>query len=518
MVIGGRPQQQAAVTRREFLHGGGVAIASLALADAASAAATPTRGAVPTPGATTKVLRVLPTTLNPDGRQDVAGITVDGTLPGPEIRVREGDLVRLQLENHLPDAPTLIHWHGLLLPAAMDGVPDVSVAPVAPGRMFVYEYPIRQSGTYWYHSHVGFQEQRGLAAAFVIEPRRDPGRYDHDAVVMLSDWLHGDPRAIIPRLRAENAKQAPAAPAAMPVAPGATMAPGTTMAPAMKMDPAAEPAAEPTMKMAGGMDLSDVKYDAFLLNGRGAQAPWTLAARPGQRVRLRLINAGSSTYFTVSLDDHALEVTHADGLPVRPVVVDRILMGMAECYDVVVRLKGSGSHTLHAVAQDGSGQAVGVLHTPDVRPVANAAIPAPGPRALSYGDLRSVEETTLPPGDVHAFRLPLQGDMRRYVWMIDGQAYPDAQPLVIRQGERVRVEMTNETGMWHPMHLHGHFFRVLTDDGPFCPLKHTVNVAPKETVRIEFSADNPGRWFFHCHNLYHLEAGMARVWEYAGSS
>jgi len=189
-------------------------------------------------------------------------------------------------------------------------------------------------------------------------------------------------------------------------------------------------------------------------------------------------------------------------------------MGMAECYDAVVSLPASGSYTLHAVAQDGSGQAVGVLYTPDVAPAPNLTKPTFDGRALSYTDLRAAAPTTLPVGPTRSFRLALQGDMSRYIWTIDRQVYPKADPLLIRQGDRVEVEMKNETMMWHPMHLHGHFFRVLQGAGELCPLKHTVNVAPRETVKFEFTADNPGRWIFHCHNLYHLEAGMARVFEY----
>jgi len=166
------------------------------------------------------------------------------------------------------------------------------------------------------------------------------------------------------------------------------------------------------------------------------------------------------------------------------------------------------------VAQDGSGQAVGVLHTPDVVPTPNLTMPAFDGRALSYADLHAVAPTTLPHGPTRSFRLALQGDMSRYIWTIDGQVYPKADPLLIRQGDRVEVEMKNETMMWHPMHLHGHFFRVLQGAGELSPLKHTVNVAPRETVKFEFTADNPGQWIFHCHNLYHLEAGMARVFEY----
>jgi FtsP/CotA-like multicopper oxidase with cupredoxin domain len=412
--------------------------------------------------------------MNPDGKQDVDGITANGVFPGPEIRARLGEQLRIRVENHLPDQATSIHWHGLLVPAGMDGVPDVSNAPIGKGRMYLYEYPLLQSGTYWYHSHVKLQEQIGLAGPLVIEdPEETPA--DHDASVMLSDWLHRSPYVVFEELRKPK-----------------------TMA----------------MKPKGGPDLADIEYPTFLLNGRSTSDPWTLEARPGERIRLRFVNAGSSTYFHVALDGHPLEITHADGLAVQPVVVDHLLMGMAECYDANVSLSGSGSYTLHAVAQDGSGQAIGVIHTPDAAPKPNRQMPQLNRRALSYAALRALAPTTLPDGPTRRFNLPLQGDMSRYVWMIDGQAYPKADPLLIRTGDRVLLEMKNETLMWHPMHLHGHYFRVLQGAGDLCPLKHTANVAPGETVRVEFTADNPGRWFFHCHNLYHLDAGMARVFEY----
>jgi multicopper oxidase len=480
------------LTRRAMLCSaalGGTALAGARVARVTARPASSREAAyVPRPNATQYVIGVGPASINPDGAQLVPAVLANGSVPGPAIRVREGDILRVLVENHLPDSPTSIHWHGLLDPAAMDGVPDVSNVPIAPGRMYVYEYPIRQTGTYWYHSHVGFQEQQGCYGAFIIQPAHEPLRTEHDAVILLGDWLHRSPAEVFAELRAGKETMG-------------GMNTGGAQQGGMKMS-------------AGAADLADVKYDSFLLNGRGPDDPWTLSVRVGERVRLRLIDGGSSTYFRVRLDRHPLQITHADGLAVQPVAVDHLLIGMGETYDAVVKIAAPGSYTLHAVAMDGSGQALGVLHTPGVAPQPNRAMPSFDGRALSYADLHAPAPTTLPDGPVRTFRLPLQGDMARYVWMIDGQAWPKADPLLIRRGDRVQLELPNETGMWHPMHLHGHFFRVLQGAGDRCPLKHTVNVAPRETIRIEFTADNPGRWFFHCHNAYHLEAGMARDFQY----
>jgi FtsP/CotA-like multicopper oxidase with cupredoxin domain len=503
------------MSRRALLQGAAVGASALVTPRVARALKTSNAGAyVPRPNPAQYALSIAAASFAPDGAEPVAAVLVNGDLPAPEVRVREGELVRILVENQLPDSPTSIHWHGLLLPAAMDGVPDVSNAPIAPGQTYVYEYPIRQSGTYWYHSHVGFQEQLGCYGAFVIEPAHERLKTEHDAVIILGDWLHRSPQAVFAQLRGVSepgvaTKTEREQGSGMPT-PSAIPTSGTPTG-GMKMGGNAPAAA----KMAGQVDLSDVRYDAFLLNGRGPDNPWTLAVRPGERVRLRLINGGSSTYFRVRLDGHRLQITHADGLAVQAVTVDHLLMGMGEVYDAVVQMAGRGSYTLHAVAQDGSGQALGVLHTPGAAPQVNRAMPAFDGRALSYADLRAPLPTTLPEGPVRAFRLPLSGDMARYIWMIDGQAWPKADPLHIKRGERVQIELVNESMMWHPMHLHGHFFRVLQGAGEHCPLKHTANVAPKETLRIEFTADNPGNWFFHCHNLYHLEAGMAREFVYA---
>ena len=527
-------RKRGGLSRRDVLRGGVIGAAALASPHSVRAA-TRTTTYVPSPGRTQYDLRIAATAIDPDDAASVQALLANGTLPGPEIRLREGEPFRALVENGLADQPTAIHWHGVLVPAGMDGVPEISNLPIPPGQMYVYEYPLRQSGTYWYHSHYGFQEQRGLYGALIIEPAVEPLRVEHDAVVLLGDWLHGDPDAVFAALRGGMAMGGGRAGSAMQMGPtpNAGTSPGSVpmagMRPAGDAMPAptnasiaaatpaamAPPPAGQGMAMSGGADLSDVQYDAFLLNGRGGgAAPWTLAAAPGESIRLRLINGGTSTYFRLRLDAHRLRITHADGMSVDPVDVDHLLMGMGETYDAVVTLARPGSFTLHAVAQDGSGQAIGVLHTPGVAPQPNRALPRFDGTALTYAALRAPASTTLPDGPLRQYRLPLQGDMSRYVWTIDGQAYPQADALPIRRGERVSIELTNQTSMWHPMHLHGHYFRLLQGGGDRCPLKHTVNVAPGETMHIEFGADNPGRWFFHCHNAFHLEAGMARVFEY----
>ncbi|MDX2170415.1 MAG: multicopper oxidase domain-containing protein [Deltaproteobacteria bacterium] len=533
------------ISRRAVLRGTVAGAAALSSARLARAVSDGEAAYVPAPNAAQQVLRVGAAQIAPAGGAAAPAVLLNGALPGPELRLREGEQFRVLVENGLADTPTAIHWHGVLVPAGMDGVPDISNAPIAPQQMYVYEYPLRQSGTYWYHSHYGFQEQLGCYGALVIEPAVEPLRVDRDAVVLLGDWLRKDPTAVFEALRGDGGGAPSAAPAGgaaalkmdgmkmgdMPMGgskPAVPMPGGRPMSGmgAMALPAAPKPTAgaaqpmamgKPTpgaMAMGGKADLSDVQYDAFLLNGRGQDAPWALQVNPGERVRLRLINGAASTYFRLALDGHRLRITHADGLAVEPVEVDHLLMGMGETYDAVVTVGAAGSYTLHAVAQDGSGQAIGVLHTPGVTPQPDRTLPSFSGRALSYAELRAPSPTVLPDGPVRTFRLPLQGDMARYIWKIDGQAWPQAAPLPIRRGERVQIELPNETMMWHPMHLHGHFFRLLQGAGDYCPLKHTVNVAPGETVRIEFTADNPGRWFFHCHNAYHLEAGMARVFEY----
>lgn len=474
------------ISRRKLLKAGIAGIGTAAISQLPACASSGSNKAQAKPLIAEKTTQYIPvqnkaqyilgaenTQLNPDGAKSVPGITLNGQFPAPEIRVKEGDLFRARVENKLPDQDTSIHWHGLLVPAGMDGVPNVSHVPIKPNEVFFYEYPLLQSGTYWYHSHVGFQEQQGLGGPFIIEAADEPLHYDHDSVIFLSDWLHRNPYQVFDALRSGKSS---------------------------------------VEKKPAGPDLADIKYAAFLMNGKANNAPWTYQAKPGERIRLRIINGAASTFFRLMLDDHPLMVTHADGLAVQQVEVDNMLLGVGECYDVLVTLKESGSFNLHAEAQDGSGQAIGILHTPDVKAKANLSKPLWGPRALSYSQLLSMEPTTLPDGPLRPFTIDLTGNMKKYIWSMNEQVYPNAEPLLFSHGDQVQITMPNKTPMWHPMHLHGHFFRLLIPgvDPRFAPLKHTVSVPPKQSIRFEFTADNPGKWFFHCHNLYHLDAGMAR--------
>ncbi len=427
-------------------------------------------------------LEVAEQEVTPDGTT-VKALTVNGQIPGPEIRVREGDLLRIVTTNKIADQNLTIHSHGMILPSNMDGVPEVTQRPIAPYEQYVYQYIIRQRGTYWYHSHVNLQEQQGVFGPIIVEPKREDMSYDQEYVITINDWLHTDPYKIVPNLR----KQAEQNKNVKETTP----------------------------------DLADVDYPSFLLNGQGINNPMEFIAKPGDLVRLRVINSCASSYFYFMVDDHKLTVTHtASGQRVKPVEVDNILMGVAERYDLVLRVKESGTFAIRGVAQDGSVQAIGILRTPDSKGQVSKKIPKVKGRGFVYDDLVSIEPSTPPDSPVKTFDLSLDGNMAKYIWEMGNQIYPNADPLIVQSGERVVVNMTNTTPMYHPMHLHGHFFRVLGLKSGYdhAPLLDTISVPPFKKVSFEFYTDNPGRWFFHCHNLYHLETGMAREIHYKSPS
>ena len=444
------------------------------------------------------VLSITDETIAPLGTPTAATLVGD-QLPGPELRFTEGERFQVLVENRLSE-PTTVHWHGMIVPNYMDGVPEVTQYPIEPGESVYYEYPLLQSGTYWYHSHYGLQEQTGLHGPLIIEARNEPHSYDREAVVFLSDWLNQSPYKLIPQFRGELPETAAAI-----------------------VDPKAG------YPFPGDKPFNvDVNYPGYLMNGKSEEDPWTFKARKGERIRFRLINGSTASFFRVALEGHELELIAADGQPVEPVRGENIVIGTAERYDFLVTLKESRSFTLHAAALGTTRQVIGVIHTQDVAAQSSRARPVFSGRSIGssdYAGLRAPYPTTLPKGPVKTFDIKLGGEMEKYLWSINGQYYPElfvpdgkADPLWIEYGDRVRVRITNPTMMYHPMHLHGHFFRLLGRPGHWddqtAPIKDTAIVGPGEKVDFEFTADNPGNWFFHCHNLYHLAAGMARQFRY----
>ncbi|MEU7872205.1 multicopper oxidase family protein [Dactylosporangium sp. NPDC049140] len=406
------------------------------------------------------------------------------TAPGPLLRARAGDLLHVEVTNQLP-ATTSVHWHGIALRNDMDGVPGLTQPPIAPGAAFTYEFTAPDPGTYFYHPHSGVQLDRALYGVLVVDDPADPGAYDTEWIVVLDDWVDGTGRTPNDVLASLHSM------AGMGGMMG--MRGGMT---GMSMEAYTSP-------LLGG--AGDVAYPHYLLNGRIPAAPVTLSGRPGQRVRIRIVNAGADTAFRVALGGHRLTVTHTDGFPVAPVDTDALLLGMGERADVTVTLAG-GVFPLVALAEGKTGQALAVVRTGagDV-PRADAR-PVELDRAVTTtGSLRATERVRLDerhPDRTH--RLELGGSMMPYRWTINGATFDDARPLPVVHGERVRLQFVNRTTMFHPMHVHGHTF-ALAGGGA---RKDTVIVRPDQTVTVDLDAGNPGQWMTHCHNIYHAETGM----------
>ncbi|NKE73409.1 copper resistance system multicopper oxidase [Candidatus Manganitrophus noduliformans] len=556
--------------------------------------------------------------------------TINGTVPGPLLRLHEGEEVTLNVTNRLREIAS-IHWHGILLPPEMDGVPGVSFGGIKPGTTFTYRFPLKQSGTYWYHSHSGFQEQLGVYAPMIIDPvEPDPVQYDRDYVVVLSDWMFEDPMKMMGKLK----KQA-----------GYTNFQKRTMREflseakkngwrttfddyrmwaQMRMDPT---------------DLADITGHTYtyLMNGRSPASNWTGLFRPGERVRLRFINAAAMSIFDVRIPGLKMTVVQADGQNVQPVDVDEFRIAVAETYDLIVEPKEDRAYTIFAESIDRSGYARGTLapragmsadipkgrprplrtmeemgmsmegmdhgkmkmpemkpsddeqmgnmqhgaemeempgmehgegmegmpdkkeehdmqdmegmpgmpmdnqrrseipgstpvkHGPDTHGSGNQATPdvtrsrleEPGAglgndgwRVLVYTDLKSLHPYPDRRAPERELELHITGHMERFIWSFDGKKFSEAkEPIHFRYGERLRWTFVNDTMMEHPLHLHGMFMELENGAGPNLPRKHTVNVKPAERVSVAITADAPGPWAFHCHLLFHMEAGMFRVVE-----
>ncbi|MEW5251121.1 multicopper oxidase domain-containing protein [Microbulbifer sp. 2201CG32-9] len=478
----------------------------------------------------------------------VQAITINGQLPGPTLEFVEGDYAVMHVVNRMPK-PITIHWHGLLVPNNMDGVPYVNNAPIMPGHSFTYEFPIRQAGTYWYHSHFGLQEQYGLSGPIIIHPRQPSPDAPADQIIMLSDWNDERPEETMRKLKRGNEGFAIRTGNAQTLT-GAIEA--GTMGSVFRRN----------LYSLINAEVSDIAYDAVITNGA---TEWYLDQPAGRKVRLRVINGSASSYFYLNYAGGPMEVIAADGQDLEPVKLDRLLIAVAETYDILVTVPHGRSLEFRATNFDGSnhtsswiGHGTKVpapdierpniyryaarmsdqmikgikmrrrhpqgMHMPDADTITTIEGPVftggnveqrpPAP----YQQLRSPVSTALPAhAPTRVVKLTLTGDMKRYVWSMNGKTLNQDAYIRIRKGENVRFVMINKTMMRHPMHLHGHFFRVVNGQGDYSPLKHTVDVAPMSTTMIEFAANEEKDWFFHCHILYHLESGMARIVHYEGT-
>jgi FtsP/CotA-like multicopper oxidase with cupredoxin domain len=481
-------------------------------------------------------LDITDTTVNYTGRHRHA-IAVNGRLPGPTLEFTEGDTAVIYIHNRMM-MPTSIHWHGLIVPNRYDGVSYLTSPPIGPMKMYVARFPIVQSGTYWYHSHTMLQEQIGLYGAIVIHPRG--WRPVKEYTVLLSDWTDERPEEVQRSLHFATDWYS--------IRKGSMQAYGQAIGHGYLRTKLGN-----EWKRMLPMDVSDVAYDRFLVNGRGEESLPAVHSR--ETVRLRIINGSSSTYFWLRYAGGKMTVVASDGKDVEPVAVDRMIIGVSETYDVLVTVPDSGSYSLQATAEDRTGYVAAWLGTgerhalqpllplnyfegmkmmngmmagngrmkqsmamSDQRMDMNSVMyPEARVVTLNYGMLRSPVPTRLPDSPVQELHFNLTGNMNRYVWTINNRVVSEADHILIRRGTNVRIILYNGTMMRHPMHLHGHFFRLLNGQGDYAPLKNVVDILPMETDTLELAATESGDWFFHCHILYHMMSGMGRIFHYEGS-
>ncbi len=539
---------------------------------------------------TTYQLTLRQETVNKAGK-DVMGMTINGQIPGPTLRFTEDGYAVIYVKNEM-DVETSVHWHGILLPNFFDGVPYLTTPPILPGQTQKYEFPLKQSGTYWYHSHTMLQEQSGVYGSIVIEPREKKLDYDKELVLVLSDWTNEKPMNVLRTLKRGSEwyqiKKGTATPLNQVIAKGALGAQLNFWKQRMN-----------------GADIADIYYPAFLINGKQKQEYPDL--KPGEKVRLRIIDGSASTSFWMTFGGDDPTLVSADGNDVVQVGRNKTFIAIAETYDFIVTIPENSEIEFRATAADGSGTTSAylgqgkILAAPDVPKPDKIAMMkkmakmdmrmgAPAlkfrpkkddPQKMkenwgmrmdgkmnmdnmqgmttsnmqqkdttgssmmmqmdsdsknnsngmnmpmgsmkegnqsddtNYNYLRSPVKTTYPKdAPVKEILLNLTGNMQRYIWSMNGIPLSETDKIKIKQGEVTRITMNNLTMMDHPMHLHGHFFRVINKNGDYSPLKHTVNVPAMKQVTIEFYGQEYGDWFFHCHILYHMMGGMARVFSY----
>ncbi|TFC25194.1 multicopper oxidase family protein [Cryobacterium sp. TMT1-3] len=426
----------------------------------------------------------------------VAGIALstwgyNGVLNGPVIRAKTGDTLNAPVTNALAES-TSVHWHGLALRNDADGVPVVTQPAIKPGTNFDYTFRLNQPGTYWYHSHVDMQRERGLSGPLIIEDPREPLLYDQEWVILLDDWLDGitgTPDDVLDELSM-----------------------GMDMS-GMDM-PMTHMLMGATSTYLGG-DAGDVRIPAHLFNGKAAQDAEVFQSRPGNRIRLRIINAAGDTAYRVGIPGQKITLTHTDGFPVQHEDVDAVVLGMGERIDAILTVQ-DGFTPLLAIPEGKNGRAYGLISTGSGTAPDAGALPSTLDGQMTDGGRLTADESVLlrdkAPDRLHTVRLT--GSMGKYDWSINGRRFDMTKPFAgafdISLDERVQVKMINDTSMWHPMHLHGHSFQLANNGAR----KDTVIVRPKETVTFEFDADNPGQWIAHCHNAYHAERGMIGLFSY----
>src|SRR5215469_7362670 len=470
------------LSRRAFLLS---ALATSTASTLARAQAAPQTGAGGTSAAPT-ILRIARRGIEVNGKSaSVLGIRQpDGTFG---IRTQVGNRFRVRVENTLNE-PSLIHWHGLTPPWQQDGVPGVSGPPIPPGGSADYDFPLRFGGTFWMHSHQGLQEQLLLAAPLIIRDQRDrPDR--QEVVIELADFSFTPPQQIFEQLKKPK-------PMASTSGSGAAT-PG-----------------------AAAPDLNDVKYDALLTNGRTLGDPEVVKVEPGGQVLLRIINGSAMSAYHIDLGQLKGELVAVDGFAITPVIGSRFPIAVAQRLDISVTApRDAGAHPVLALLEGARNQ-TGIVLVVGSAPVARVAELAQSTSPALTLELESSLRAREPlkqrnPDRVHT--LNLTGDMAKYIWSINNVAWtPDVPPLPIAKGDRVELILVNQTGMPHPMHLHGHEFQVVEIDGKRFPgaVRDTVLVPPSRRVVIAFDANNPGTWAFHCHLLYHLDAGMFTTLRY----
>tara|TARA_R110002012_G_scaffold321836_1_gene551732 strand:+ start:29496 stop:31898 length:2403 start_codon:yes stop_codon:yes gene_type:complete len=548
--------------------------------------------------------------------KSVPAMTVNGGIPGPTLTFQEGGYAVIYVKNEM-DVETSVHWHGILLPNFYDGVPYLTTPPIMPGETQKYEFPLKQAGTYWYHSHTMLQEQSGVYGSIVIEPKENTLDYDDDLVILLSDWTNQKPMNVMRNLKRGNEwyniKKGTATPLNQVIRRGGFGAQLNFWKQRME-----------------GADIADIYYNAFLNNGQ--ETTEYPEFKPGEKVRVRFINGAASSQFWLTFGGNDPLLVAADGLDVEPIEHNKTFIAIAETYDFIVTIPDSGKIEIRATVQDGSGQTSTYLGTGEVLAAPNVMRPdkigmmmemaemdmkmgAPAmkykpseeePKEMmdkwgmkmdhdmnmdemdhskmdhtetemdhskmdhskmkmeeksaadssgkntmegmdhskmdhsqpmdqpmemeasmdqmpgmdmfaeyNYDYLKSPEKTSFPENEpVNEVLLNLTGNMWRYIWSMNGVPLTEADKIKIEGGKVTRITLNNLTMMHHPMHLHGHFFRVINDKGEYSPLKHTVNVPPMQKITIEFEGTEDGDWFFHCHVLYHMMGGMARIFSY----